>query len=283
MKSSTANLVLAPDAPIDLQLHTTYSDGKWTPETLLDYLLSEGFALAAITDHDRVDTIAAMQQLAIEKQMPLLIATEMTTKWNGGITDILWFGFDPSRMALQELAQQVLRRQQDNTRQVYAYLQSKGYGNDVDELTPMLEKPCAQQPHELFGFMERQGIADDLMMKLAKEAGFRLETNDTAAVVDAVHQDGGVCVIAHPGRTDGFVTYDTALFDQLRQEMPIDGIEVYYPAHTPEQIAMYEDYARKHNLMTSSGSDSHSADKKPIKYPAERSRALLERLGIQIK
>jgi hypothetical protein len=41
MKSSTAQLVLAPDAAIDLQVHTHYSDGVWTPEQLMDHLVGE--------------------------------------------------------------------------------------------------------------------------------------------------------------------------------------------------------------------------------------------------
>jgi predicted metal-dependent phosphoesterase TrpH len=73
------------------------------------------------------------------------------------------------------------------------------------------------------------------------------------------------------------------LLDELRRQVPIDGFEVYYPAHTPEQISMYLQYAQKHHLLTSSGSDSHGPDKTPIKYRAELSRNLLERVGIQIK
>lgn len=65
--------VLAADAAIDLQMHTTYSDGTWTPEQLFDYLVSEQFALIAITDHDRVDTASALQQLAAEKQLPRIV------------------------------------------------------------------------------------------------------------------------------------------------------------------------------------------------------------------
>ena len=45
---------------------------------------------------------------------------------------------------------------------------------------------------------------------------------------------------------------------------------------------MFLDYAQKHNLLISSGSDSHGPEKPPIKYPAELSRILLERLEIQI-
>jgi hypothetical protein len=77
LKSLTPHLVLAPDAFIDLQMHTTHSDGTWTPKQLIDYLVSERFGLVAITDHDRVDTTAELQQLAAEKQLPLLAAVEI--------------------------------------------------------------------------------------------------------------------------------------------------------------------------------------------------------------
>ena len=149
----------------------------------------------------------------------------------------------------------------------------------------ILEKPAAQQPQELVAVVEKHGLAGDgkSLGRILGDAGFRLETNPVAAVVDAAHQAGGVCLIAHPGRRDGFVCYDVDLLDQLRQEVPIDGLEVHYPAHSPEQVSMVREYARKHRLLTSSGSDSYSPDKPPIKYPVELSRNLLERLGIQVK
>ena len=43
MNLSTTGLSLAADSAIDLHLHTTYSDGRWTLEPLLDYLLREQF------------------------------------------------------------------------------------------------------------------------------------------------------------------------------------------------------------------------------------------------
>jgi len=104
VETVTPHLVLAPDAAIDLQLHTTYSDGTWTPERLIDYLVSERFALAAITDHDRVDTVASLQRLAAGKQLPVLAAVEMSTLWRGEPTDVLCYGFDPEKNELQELA-----------------------------------------------------------------------------------------------------------------------------------------------------------------------------------
>jgi 3',5'-nucleoside bisphosphate phosphatase len=64
--------------------------------------------------------------------------------------------------------------------------------------------------------------------------------------------------------------------------VPIDGIEAYYPAHSDEQIDMFLAYAAEHNLLVSAGSDSHGPDRLPIKYPAAKCRALLERLGVTV-
>jgi hypothetical protein len=287
MNSSTTNLVLAPDAAVDLQLHTIYSDGSWTPEQLMDYLLSERFGLVAITDHDRADTVTVLQQLALDKHLPVLIAVEMTTLWRGEMTDILCFGFDPDQNALNDLARDILRRQCENTQEVYENLQQRGHipKHSIEELTTLLGKPGSQQPHELVALLKRHmgDTGEASAGKIVWEAGCMFATNDIAAVVDAAHQSGAVCLIAHPGREDGFVTYDAQLLDQLRQEVPIDGLEVHYPVHTAVQTAMYLDYVQKHRLLTSSGSDSHNLDKKPIKYRADLSRNLLERVGIQIK
>ena len=115
---STTGLRLAVDSAVDLHLHTTFSDGRWTLEPLLDHLLREGFGLAAIADHDRVDTVAAVQQRALEKRLPVLVAVEMSARWNGEMTDLLCFGFDPDHTTLNDPAQDLLRRQQENSREV---------------------------------------------------------------------------------------------------------------------------------------------------------------------
>ena len=118
MEASTPPLSLAPDGAINLQLHTAFSDGTWTPEHLIDYLVREQFGLVAITDHDRVDTAAVLQQLAVQKQLPLLAVVEMSTSWSGELTDVLCYGFDPATNALQELAQDIAHRQRRDLREI---------------------------------------------------------------------------------------------------------------------------------------------------------------------
>jgi predicted metal-dependent phosphoesterase TrpH len=300
LQPSTTHLVLAPDAAIDLQLHTIYSDGTWTPEQLIDYLVSEQFGLAAITDHDRVDTVISLQAVAAQKQLPLLAAVEMSTSWRDEPTDVLCYGFDPDNNTLDALAQDIALRQSENTREVYENLLRKGYTfshrqknvkedgtepQQPDELMNLLEKPSSQQPHDLVALLKKHGYGTGQQSagQILTDAGFSWATTGIAAVVEAAHRSGAVCLIAHPGRGEGYTRYDDKLLDELRQEVPIDGFEVHHPDHTPEQIARYLAYAHKHRLLTSSGSDSHGPEKKPIKYRAELSRNLLERLGIHVE
>ena len=291
MYLSTTGLRLTGDAALDLHLHTTYSDGRWAFEALLDHLRREQFDLAAITDHDRADTVDTIQQLARERNLPVLVAVEMSSEWKGELVDLLCYGFDPSRSALSELALDTFHRQQENSREVYENLQRQGYNLPPGALADVLERPNVLQPHALVAILREQGYgpaetsagpAETSAGKIITEAGCAFATSEPAVVVGAAHRSGGLCLLAHPGRGDGFVTFDTALLDEFRREAPIDGLEVYYPLHTPAQTAMFEEYARRHNLLVSAGSDSHGPDKPPIKYRAELCRELLERVGIQV-
>jgi hypothetical protein len=282
MNLSTTGLCLAAGAAIDFHLHTTYSDARWTPEALLDHLHCEQFGLAAITDHDRADTAAAIQQLAQAKGLPVLVAVEMSAAWQGELVDMLCFGFDPQQPALDDLAQDMLRRQQENIRLVYANLQHQGITLPPAALASVLAQPGVQQLHAFVAALIEQGHNESAAWRLVLESGGAFATNKPAAIVEAAHQSGAVCLLAHPGRGDGFVNYDEQLLDQFRHEAPIDGLEVYYPLHTPAQIALYKEYAHRHHLLISAGSDSHSPAKPPVKYPAKLVQKLLERLGIGI-
>lgn len=282
MNVSTTGLNLTAAAAIDLQLHTIHSDGAWMPEALLGYLAQEGFGLAAITDHDRVDIARKLQNLAIDKQFPLLVAVEMSAMWQGKLTDLLCYGFDPDDNHLDALAQDVTHRQHENTRQIFNYLLGKGYALDPQDLERMLAKPAAQQLPDLLALAAKCIQDEKAIGRTLLDGGFAYMTHHPATIVEAAHQSGAVCILAHPGRSDGFICYDRALLDELRCQAPIDGIEAYYPVHTPEQTALYEAYARRHGLLISAGSDSHSPEQPPLKYRAELCRALLERVGIRV-
>ena len=282
-----SHLTLSPDSSIDLHMHTTYSDGHWPAEQLLDYLANEGFNLIAVTDHDRVDMVASIQALGAQRNLPVLAGVEMSTDWHGKMGDLLCYGFDPLHNDLRPLTERVVRLQLENTNAVHEKLLQQGYAFPRE--AEILAKNDGQlvRPGDNIALLRAHDYAADFRaaLKMITEAGYQSIKVSMAEAVEAAHRSDGVCLIAHPGRREAnFTFYSPELLDEVRSEIPLDGIEVYHPMHTPELVETYLDYARQHKLLQSTGSDSHSLPTRmPIKYRAEISRALLERVGIRVQ
>lgn len=281
-----SHLTLSPDSSIDLHMHTTYSDGHWPAPQLLDYLAHEGFNLVAVTDHDRVDMVPEIQALGARRNLPVLAGVEMSTDWHGKMGDLLCYGFDPLNNELGPLTTRVVRQKLENTREVYERLLQQGY--TFPRQAEILAKSGGQPARagDIIALLRSHGYAPDFTtaLQLITNAGYRQLKVSMAEAVEAAHNSGGVCLIAHPGRREAnFTFYSPQLLDEVRSEIPLDGIEVYHPMHTPELVETYLAYARQHKLLQSAGSDSHSLPTRmPIKHRAELSRALLERVGIEV-
>jgi 3',5'-nucleoside bisphosphate phosphatase len=285
LTSSTTPIALTLDAAIDLHMHTTYSDGKWPAEQLIDYLAAEKFELVAVTDHDRVDTVASIQALGAERHLPVLSGVEMTTEWRGHLTHLLCYGFDAQNNYLQKVADDVTKKQLENTYAVHDELVRRGYS------FPRQEELLAATGGKLFRPIDNAYLIREheyasnghAALALMRDAGFYTVQANIEETADAAHRSQALCILAHPGRHDSGIThYTTALLDSLREEVPIDGIEVYHPYHSPEAVEMYREYVLRHHLLLSVGSDSHSiAGRMPTKHRAEVSKELLERLGVQ--
>ncbi|QBD80726.1 PHP domain-containing protein [Ktedonosporobacter rubrisoli] len=280
------DLTLSPDSSIDLHMHTTYSDGRQTAAQLVDYLVDQGFDMVAVTDHDRVDMVDSIQTLADEKGLPVLPGVEMSTQWNGKMGDLLCYGFDPVNNYLRPLTEKIVSLQLENTREVHSNLLKQGYQFPRQAELLAHKDGKVRIPTDIFLLLLEHGIASDraTIDQIINKAGYRPFKADMAETVDAAHRSGALCLIAHPGRRQaGFTFYDPALLDQLRADVPIDGIELIHPMHSKEMIEAYQEYIRKHDLLCSTGSDSHGhAKRMPIKHRAAISRRLLERLGIKL-
>jgi predicted metal-dependent phosphoesterase TrpH len=286
LTSSTKNLILEPSSSIDLHMHTNYSDGRWPAQQLIDYLVAERFDLVAITDHDRVDKVAEIQALAAEKDLPVLPAVEMSTQWNGKMAHLLCYGFDPAQNYLQTITSKVVQLQLENTHAVNDELKRQGYTFPRQEEVLTGNGGKLRLPSDNIRLLLDHGYAANNRagLQMIEKAGFHSVLADMAETVDAAHRSGAFCLIAHPGRREsGFTFYDPELLDQLRTTVSIDGIEIYHPYHTPDVIETYLAYVQKHNLLLSTGSDSHSiSGRMPRKHRAEISKKLLERLGITV-
>ena len=86
---------------------------------------------------------------------------------------------------------------------------------------------------------------------------------------------GGIAVLAHP-----YLYKNEALLEELT-ELGLDGVEVWHPSQNEEQRAELMDFARKHNLLMTGGSDFHGMYTRTTRSlasttcPDERVKALL--------
>jgi predicted metal-dependent phosphoesterase TrpH len=269
-----------------LQLHTTYSDGHWSPEALFAHLAETGFRAVAITDHDRLDARGELRALGEARGILVIPGVEMTTSWRGMSAHLLCYAESLGAGALAALAERTTRGQIENTQQVYEALRGQGFVFSRQEAVLADQAGQLKRPVDNARLLEGHGYAADRARALTMiaEAGYRSITAPLAEVVEAAHADGALAVLAHPGRGGGEIQrYDPPLLAEVLAEIPLDGIEVRYPTYTPEQVAAYMAFAAEHGLLVSAGSDSHGPRQRlPVPYPAEVCTALLARLGIEV-
>ena len=64
----------------DLHLHSTASDGKCTPEELVDESVAKGIKVIALTDHHTVNNIDKIKRLGKEKGLGVIAGIEFRTE-----------------------------------------------------------------------------------------------------------------------------------------------------------------------------------------------------------
>ena len=285
-----ADLPVAPirgDDPIDLHLHTTYSDGRWTPSGLFDHLASRNFRVVAVADHDTVAHVEEMRALGAERGLHVLAAVEVTTSWRGFPAHLLCYAARFAGDALSALVESTEREQRANTLAVLAELQQQGrtFSRRREVLPESDGQPV--RPIDNARLLQAHSYAPDLDQALAliADAGYRQITAPLADAVAATHASGALALLAHPGRGGGEIhRFDPDAVDEMLIEVPLDGVEVHYPTHTPAQVAAYADLVRRRGLLASAGSDSHGPDQRqPVAYSARLASVLLARCGLPLE
>ena len=62
---------------VDLHIHSTASDGTWTPPEVVAAALAAGLGAIAVTDHDSVANVAATRELAVAAGLKFIPGAEI--------------------------------------------------------------------------------------------------------------------------------------------------------------------------------------------------------------
>lgn len=263
--------------PVDLQVHTAYSDGTDTPQELVVKAALAGIRVLAVTDHDSVLGVAAAQACGRQAHVRILPAIEFSTasEHERDFLDIniLGYAIDPTNPTLLEMLERVIEsRVEQKIRQVER-LQTYGLHVPVEEVLELAAgvpgRPHIAQialkhnPHQFSSLADvfQQYLASDAENSTYVRRRFSLRVEEA---IELSHVAGGKAVLAHPG------IYNRVrnLEDVLRRlaASGLDGLEVYYPYDSEIRrgdgcIAGFAELAARFGLFATGGSDYHGARK----------------------
>lgn len=254
--------------PSDLHTHTTFSDGKLTPEELISAARQAGLSYLAITDHDTVDGVAHLYENGFypTKGVRVIPGIEFSAHHPTREIHVLGFNVDIYNSELTDKLNDVTEARWTRFSEMVAKLQKLGYDiREKDVLAVAGASKSISRSHigrvlVSKGYFKTVRDAFSELLQKGQPAyvpHYRLEVAD---IISLIHQAGGKAVLAHPK-----LIWDDALVEEVCRS-GIDGIEVFYPQHNPEDTAHYLALAEKYQLLPSGGSDFHGF---PTRYPTE--------------
>ena len=249
----------------DLHMHSTASDGQYTPSELVKLAKEKGLEAIALTDHDNVSGVAEAEAAGQALGLRVIRGVEVSAD---DYLNLHILGYDFAVSVIQDWFDS-LRGGRDNRKyRIRDFLRTKGLEIPLDEVDAEAVGAPIGRPH-FAKVMLKHG-----MVATRKEAFDRyLDTPEFQAIekgtkpsaqecVERIKAAGGKVSLAHPYQ---IVLGDDKLEDMLRRLIGhgLDAIECYYPQHTPEQTAEYLALAKKYSLHITGGSDFHGERNKP--------------------
>jgi 3',5'-nucleoside bisphosphate phosphatase len=240
---------------VDLHLHTTFSDGTYTPAEVVDLARRSGLSAIAITDHDTLAGIAPAIEAA-GRSLEIITGVEITAEFRERELHLLGYFFDPFnaelRASLDHLRSQRVGRFHEMVKRLHGlgvHIKDADVANLGDTTTLgrrhlaelLVQAKQAATVREAF----QRYLADHGQADVPKT---RLPVADAIALVRGAN---GVAAWAHPA-------YDCNKEMLLElKHLGLGAIEAEYPAFTPTRIRKLRQMANELGLAVTGGSDCH--------------------------
>ncbi len=252
----------------DLHTHTVASDGALSTPALCQLAREEGLAVVAITDHD---TVAGWP--ALGRTWPEVVGgVQLTTTWQDQTLDLL--GYYQELPEITNLLLLDLKAARQKRVEAMVRLLKEAGADISDALPPAVALADLGRPH-LAQALVRAGHAASVLDAFDRYldkgrpgyvARAELIPRD---VIEAVHADRGLAVLAW--RPEPIVEPLISLL----LEWGLDGVEAYHPRATPQETLSLLDFADRHGLVVTAGSDFHRPEDGRLGVPSLAEERLL--------
>ncbi len=246
---------------VDLHIHTTASDGKFTPAEIVRQACEQGLVYIAICDHDSIDGVAPAREAA--KSCPgltVIAGVEINTDISAGELHVLGYLCDCGNAELANTLEGLRNSRIERAQKMIQKLNRLGIKIDYERVKEIAGPGSIGRPHIAQAMLEKGYINTfkEAFNKYISRGGPAYVERTKISPMEATQlilRSGGIPVLAHP------LTFDNpeALIVDLKPA-GLAGIETYYSGYSPEQIRELLRLAEKYNLITTGGSDFHGLD-----------------------
>ncbi len=269
---------------IDLHIHTkTCSDGNLSIEEVFQEAKKRNIALISITDHDSIDCQERAITLAREHNISYITGVELNVTFHypdedkAISLDFLGYQFDIGNQELKSRLQLIKEHRETRARQILEKLNVEFDKEGVERFTEKDLKNIQASVDGVFGrphianYLIEKGIVKDKQEAFDKylvKCDVPKYPLSLAEASKLIRNAGGILVHAHPNDPNGTslvsITPDldeqTKIIEEYMLEY-IDGVECWHLRHDARTTMHYIEFAKKHGLIMTGGSDCHQ---KPI-------------------
>ncbi len=246
---------------VDLHLHTTASDGRYSPEEVVRRAAERGLRVISITDHDSVDGIAPA--LAAARDYPGLMVipgVEVSTDVPRGEVHVLGYFIDYTRKELKAALARFRSSREDRAKGMIDKLAALGIKIEWCRVKELAGGGAVGRPHVARAMLEKgyiESIKEAFDKYIAREgpAYVEREKMTPAEAVRLVARSNGLPVMAHP-----FTVPDAEAMIAELKAAGLLGIEAYYKDYSLEERDRLLELADKYHLITTGGTDYHGLD-----------------------
>lgn len=255
---------------VDLHVHSTESDGTFTPEELVAEALRAQLAAFALTDHDTTGGIARVKAAAKGTGLLVIPGIELSCYNNDHEVHMVGLFLNEKDSAFQENLKAIQDSRDERNRKMIDRLREEaGFDISVLALQTYFPDSVLTRAHIARYLYDKKQIPD-LGVAFQKYIGDHCpyyvprEKMTPVQAIELIHSAGGLAILAHPLLYHLSSTRLKQLMTDLKAH-GLDGVEAIYSTYTTGEERQMKQLAAELDLAVSGGSDFHGANKPTIR------------------
>ncbi len=248
---------------VDLHLHTTHSDGTYTPAQIVDLARRAGLTAAAITDHDTLGGVAAAQAAAAGTGVEIVAGVEITAEYRQRELHLLGYFVALDDTPLSDALNDLRRHRIARFHEMLERLRQRGVSLSEDERRVRGSPDALGRRHVAEMLVRARRVAtmrEAFQRYLGDRGGVAMPKKrlPVAEAIALVRAADGVAAWAHP-------PYDCTQ-EQLAElhALGLRAVEVEYPDLRRSRLLELRGWAERLDLAITGGSDCHGPGRRGV-------------------